>query len=230
MRNVASKKLGSNMSDVVVAEEAGAPMPSLGDRLRKRRKELRLTLQDVSGRTGLSIGFISQIERGKTYPSLISLTSICNALSVEVAEFFKPSRLDHTVVTRDSRRRAHGLNGLEAGSTVTYERLTASFPGHKLLGMISHEPPGFRYESMSHEGEELLYVLKGAITVEVDGEAVVLEAGDSAHFPSTMRHATFNHTTEVATLMNTCTMDVFGEEQKPDPLAIRFVVTRAADR
>ena len=48
---------------------------------------------------------------------------------------------------------------------------------------------------MTHEGEEMFYILDGAVTVEVDGKRTVLEAGNSVHFPSTLKHSIWNHTT-----------------------------------
>lgn len=203
-------------------------IPSLGERLRRRRKLLGLTLQQVASGTGLSVGFLSQIERGKAYPSLVSLGSICSVLSMEISDFFKET-LSVRSLQANTERMAFGL-AADPGAAVTYERLTSSFPGHKLLCMISYEPPGYRSEPTSHDGEEFYFVLAGAITVEVEGEVVVLEVGDSAHFPSILRHATWNHTLETATIMQTCTIDIFGEERRPDLNAARFVVTRAADR
>ena len=93
----------------------------------------------------------------------------------------------------------------------TYERLSSSFPGNVLRSVIIHEPPGYRSEPIAHEGEEIFFVLDGALTVEVDGERVVLEAGDSIHFQSTRVHSTWNHTIRPATILHTCTMDVFGD-------------------
>lgn len=200
----------------------------LGERLRARRKELKLTLQDVASQAGLSVGFISQIERGITVPSLVSLVSVCRVLQLDMGNIFQQPK-QTSAVTRKADRTVYGLGAI-TGSDVTYERLSASFPGNILRSTLIHEPPGFRSEPMSHEGEEIFFILRGALTLELDGEVTILEAGDSAHFPSTRTHVTWNHTNEVTTIFHTCTMDVFGDGEPSGDPDTSLVVTRAVHR
>lgn len=208
---------------------AGEPyIAPLGDRLRNRRKELKLTLQDVADAAGFSVGFISQIERGITVPSLVSLVSVCRVLKADIGTVVQQPKQD-APITRHDHRPIYGLGG-SAGTAVTYERLSASFPGNVLRSTIIHEPPGFRSEPMSHEGEEIFFIVDGALTLELDGEVMILEAGDTAHFPSTRTHATWNHTAEPTTVFHTCTMDVFGEGVPSGDPNTSLVVTRAANR
>ena len=82
----------------------------------------------------------------------------------------------------------------------------------------------------SHEGEEIFYIVEGELTLELDGERMILQAGDTAHFPSTRTHATWNHTTTTTTVFHTCTMDVFGEGEPSGDPDRSLVVTRAANR
>ncbi len=199
----------------------------LGERLRNRRKALKLTLQDVADRAGFSVGFISQIERGITVPSLVSLVAVCRALQVEISDFLKQPA--GNPVTRHDNRQVYGL-ARDGQSAVTYERLSASFPGNVLHSTLIHEPPGFRSEPMSHEGEEIFFIVKGELTLELDGERMILQAGDTVHFPSTRTHVTWNHTTEPTTIFHTCTMDVFGDgAEKGDPKT-SLAVNRAVHR
>ena len=206
----------------------GADIDPLGQRLRNRRKELKLTLQDVADAAGFSVGFISQIERGITVPSLVSLVSVCRVLKVEIGSFFRQPKGD-VPVTRHESRPIYGVAGLSA-KNVTYERLSASFPGNVLRSTIIHEPPGFRSEPMSHEGEEIFFIVDGELTLELDGETLILTAGDTAHFPSSRTHATWNHTDRPTTVFHTCTMDVFGDGEPSSDPNTSLVVTRAASR
>jgi len=66
----------------------------LVDCLRSRRKELNLTMQQVAERAGLSVGFISQIERGITTPSLSSLVAVSRVLGLHVSNFLAQPRVD----------------------------------------------------------------------------------------------------------------------------------------
>lgn len=196
-----------------MSQAAKIPAPhaeesSLGQRLRDRRLALDLTLKDVADRAGLSVGFISQIERDITTPSLTSLINVCRVLKSEVGDFLQQPRGDKPV-TRHHQRPLYSLGS----NAITYERLSASFPGNVLRSVIFHEPPGFRSEPMAHEGEEIFFILEGGLTIEIDGERTILETGDSIHFPSTRTHVTWNHTNQPTTVLHTCTMDVFGDGQ-----------------
>lgn len=189
-------------AEIAVADVAS----SLGTRLRLRRQELGLTLKEVADSAGLSVGFISQIERDITVPSLTSLINVCRVLKSAVGEFLTQPSGDKPV-TRHDQRPIYALGS----NAITYERLSASFPGNVLRSVIFHEPPGFRSEPMAHEGEEIFFILEGGLTIEIDGERTILDAGDSIHFPSTRTHVTWNHTDGPTTVLHTCTMDVFGE-------------------
>jgi transcriptional regulator with XRE-family HTH domain len=214
---------GKARDAIADGKEAASP---LGDRLRQRRKALKMTLQEVADEAGFSVGFISQIERGITIPSLTSLIAVCRTLKVEAGSFLNPP----TVATPFTRRELRPVYGLGGEGAISYERLSASFPGNVLRSTIIHEPPGHRSEPMSHEGEEIFFILQGALTLEIDGEPMVLEAGDSAHFPSVRTHTMWNHTREPTTILHTCTMDVFGDDAQAGSPLDSLAVTRAEER
>lgn len=198
----------------------------LGQRLRDRRLALDLTLKDVADRAGLSVGFISQIERGIATPSITSLINVARVLGANVTDFLAQPKVT-APMTRHAERPLYAVGS----NAVTYERLSTTFPGNVLRSLIIHEPPGFRSEPMAHEGEEIFFILEGALTIEIDGELTILEAGDSIHFPSTRTHTTWNHTTSDTTILHTCTMDVFGEEDSAaGPAGTSMAVRRNAGR
>ncbi len=184
----------------------GGQPETLGSRLRRRRRELGLTLQQVGDGAKLSVGFISQVERDLTSPSLSSLAAISRVLQAHISEFFAiPGGTSLT-----TRARTRGHYSLDERNT-DYERVTANFPGHVLNGVIVHDPPGYRSEPIRHEGEEFFFVLSGSITVELDGKATILNTGDSIHFRSNREHSTWNHTADPASVLVMVTMDIFGE-------------------
>jgi len=185
------------------------PENKLGERLRLRRKELKLSMKEVAISSGLSIGFISQVERGLTSPSLTSLTAIANFLRSDVTNFLSQPK-SKSSITRHQERDVYTINknGLQ------YERLSDSFPGHTLNSVIIHEMPGHRSESISHEGEEFFFILEGAITIYIDDVVNILEAGDSLHFDSSRSHSAWNHTNKVTTVLHVCTMNVFGDQDR----------------
>lgn len=184
--------------------------PDLGGALRARRKELDFTLQAVADAAGLSVGFISQVERGLTAPSLGSLASLADVLKTDIGSFLKqPSGASQT--TREQSRLAYSV----ADKAVSYERLSSTFPGSQLHSLIVNEAPGHRMEPISHRGEEMFYIIDGEITVEIEGDVEVLRKGDSIHFDSRRVHSIWNHGTQVASILWCGTMDVFGDAPAP---------------
>ena len=181
----------------------------IGAALRSRRKALKLTLRAVAEGAGLSVGFISQVERGLTAPSLSSLAGLSEVLGVPISDFLASPKPDPT------SRRTGRVSYCVPGAPVAYERLSTTFPGSVLHSVVVHEPPGHRSEPISHRGEEIFYVLAGEITVELEGRRTVLRKGDTIHFDSTRIHCTWNHGTETASILWTGTMDVFGEAPAP---------------
>lgn len=178
---------------------------ALGPRIRDRRHALGLTLNEVALASGLSVGFISQVERGITGPSLSSLLAISRALEVDISYFLSPPAPDGPATHHDQRV-AYGVGNAQR----RYERLSATFSGSSLSGLIIHEPPGRNDIRMAHEGEEMLYVLDGDLTVDLGGNHVILQPQDSIHFAGSTPHTWWNHTDRVTTMLWVGTFDVFG--------------------
>lgn len=195
------------------SEHSSEPEPDLlGQQLRSVRKDAGYTMQFVAENAGLSVGFISQVERGLTVPSLSSLRAIAQVLGKPITYFFEQPKSSSTP-TRENNR----INYRIGDGALSYERISASFAGSTIRSVIIHEAPGHRAEPVSHEGEELFYILTGEITAEIENERSILRQGDSIHFESQKVHSIWNHTCEAASLLWCGTMDVFGEESV-DPI------------
>jgi transcriptional regulator with XRE-family HTH domain len=181
---------------------------SLGARLRARRKAIGKTMQQVADEASLTIGFISQIERGISTPSLASLYNVAKALDASVDMFVsrKPERT-HSVVSHAGRRQTYKIDG----TSRFYEFLERGFPEAKLNACLSHVPPGHASEMMSHEGEDFVYLVAGEMLYEVDGVAYELKAGDTLHFDSRKPHRGTNIGAETAIELWVGTMRLFPE-------------------
>jgi transcriptional regulator with XRE-family HTH domain len=202
------------MDDLDGRAEASDQTNSLGDKLRKRRRELGLTLAEVATGAGLTAGFISQIERGITAPSLSSLVSVSQVLDMHVSNFLSQPGGDKAI-TRHDERAVYSVGD----NIMSYERLSSNFAGSQLRSVIVHEPPGYKAEPISHDGEEMIFILQGKLTVEIEGTDNILETGDSIHFQSTRVHSSWNHTDRKSTILWVGTMDVFGDgDSDPDPI------------
>src|SRR4051794_8266964 len=103
---------------------------NIGPAVRVRRKELGLTLKNLAERSGLSVAFISQVERGKTTPSIISLLQISDTLGVSVNYFVEATQEDKLI------RRGRDPEYIKVDSPIAYIRLSNAFPEQKLEPLI----------------------------------------------------------------------------------------------
>lgn len=178
-------------------------VPTLGGRIRRRRKQLAMTLQALCDKADLSPGYLSQVERGLATPSLGTLAQIADGLDVGVDHFVGEARPSDLLSRADTRARF----SIE-GSGMVYESLASPFPGAELSSYILHVPPGFASETVAHEGEEIVYVLDGEITQTLGGERFVLRAGDTLHYCGTTPHSWLNESAAPARILWTGTLSV----------------------
>ena len=177
-------------------EATGAPTPldsSVGLRLRALRKARDLSLQQLSNRLGVSIGHLSQVERGLSTASLKLLAGAADTFGVGLADLFpgtdaaSPNEAETgTIVVRQSERGRLGL--WQAG--ITKELLTAPRGASRLnLFMVRIEPGGTTgEEDYVHGGEEAGFVIEGALELHVEDRTWRLEPGDSFRFASDRPH------------------------------------------
>lgn len=162
----------------------------IGAKLAAARKARGLTLQELSQRCGLSTSFLSQVERGVSAPSIVSLYRICRALEIPVSYVLpEPSSRTSPV-----RRREEQFSVELSHSSVSYRYLSGAFPERSLEALINEFPPGYRHPLVSHEGEEFGYVLEGELVLVVGEEEYPLRAGDAFHFPANRPHSYFTAT------------------------------------
>lgn len=166
--------------------------PVVGARIRRAREDRDLTVRDLAAQSGLSIGLISQVERGITDPSLQTLRVIAKVLQTPLFDFFADTEQDDVAVVRaDSRMAIRSPHG-----GLTYSRLS---PGSGRLEVLEGvlEPGGCSSdEPWSHPSEECAVVTAGTLTVEVRGQSNRLGPGDSCYFDSRLPHRYLNDTDE----------------------------------
>jgi transcriptional regulator with XRE-family HTH domain len=200
-------------SERVTAEQAKADSdahPKVGALIRARRRQLHLTLETLGKTAEVSVGYLSQVERDHATPSLGTLAQIARALGVGL-DYFIGTPTAEAALTRQGERRRFSIDG----SSIVYERVGADFPGNVLSSFVMTVPPGYRSETVSHEGEEILYILDGAITQRLDDEEMIMSAGDSLHFRGNRPHSWSNHTNKAARLLWTGTLTLFRSTAQP---------------
>jgi transcriptional regulator with XRE-family HTH domain len=160
----------------------------VGARIRKLRHERKMSLHMLADRTSLSIGFISQIERGISSPSLSALTSLADALDVGLSMLFEPSHADGSQGEIVVRTAARGK--LTAWRSGIYKQLlTADTPARFTFFLMTMEPGATSgFELYAHQGEEAGLVIQGRLRLTVDKRTWTLSRGDSFHFASDRPH------------------------------------------
>jgi transcriptional regulator with XRE-family HTH domain len=175
------------------------PSPAeVGERLRERRKEMGISVRELARRVAVSPSLISQVENGKTSPSVGTLYAIVSEMDLSLDEVFSgsldPSRragngtrdaLPSPVVTEQERKE------ISLGSGVKWQRLTRSAdPNVDFLHVIY--APGSAScapdHLMRHVGKEYGFVISGRLEVTVGFDAYELGPGDSISFDSTEPH------------------------------------------
>ncbi|MCV0425542.1 MAG: XRE family transcriptional regulator [Roseibium sp.] len=163
--------------------EAEHETPNYGAVIRQRRKALGMTLDDVAKATNLTIGFLSQVERGISSPSLSSFMRIAGALQTSLEQLIKVPEPYSEYVSKDARQ-----TYVLGKSKRLYEKLGPGFPGALTYPCIIHRPPGHVSEHMQHEGEVFCYLLSGSLEYHLGNNVFILTPGDCIHHDTSKPH------------------------------------------
>ena len=183
---------------------------SVGERIRALRRAQGMTLLQMASQSGLSVGFLSQIERNLTGMTLSSLVNVAKALGVPVRDLMVPP----AQTAMDSHQGRRKIFSIE-DSCPHYERLSTVFPGSRMHAVKILVPVGYRSEFVSHAGEEFLYMLAGSLEYVVADEVYALGVGDSLHFDATRPHCFSNTGSSVVEVLWTGTLPLFEAERQP---------------
>ena len=178
-----------------MAARARDPVPDesgrmqLGVRIRHARLTLGLRLQDVAGQVGCSESLLSKIENDRALPSLTMLHRIAAALQTTVGKLCTTNDLSDSVVARAGERQVVTMDPLRKGTGTRLERLIPYDTAHLLQGNIHIiEEGGGGDGTVSHEGEEVGFVLEGHLELIVGGQTYALGPEDSFCFRSSLPH------------------------------------------
>ena len=164
------------------------------------RKHKKYTLKELADKIGRSVGFLSQVERGLSQPTVADLTAISETLDVPTTYFYnlpKPKQLPW--VTRpDERRTLYFANGIT--DILVSPKIRASFSMLESL-LDAGASSGDRH--MTDSSEQGGYVLEGQLTLwlDDDDEPVTLSAGDSFQFDSHTRCRYANQTEQLTRVL-----------------------------
>jgi transcriptional regulator with XRE-family HTH domain len=175
---------------------------AIGTRLRHARLMRGSRMKDVADAAGCSESLVSKIENNKLNPSLQVLNKLCSVLKIDLADLFNSQNEDYPVVTRAGQRSVIEVDPLRRGHGILMERVIPYAKGHLLQSNIHVVAPGgSSFGLISHEGEEVGYLIAGEIELFVGDKAYQLSAGDTFCFRSEVGHGYSNRSTAEARIL-----------------------------
>ncbi len=164
---------------------------NVGERVKAVREDRNLSLQDISQRTDLDVSLLEQIESGSLAPPLGIVIKLAKALDLKMGYFISGEedraytivrKNDRKVVSRyDSKKGEYYGYGYESLAPHKKNRHMEPF-------LVSLDPAETEEERSTHDGQEFIYVLEGAMEVRLGEEIHILEPGDSIYYDSTVPH------------------------------------------
>ena len=164
----------------------------LSQRIKQRRLDLGLSLEEVAGAAGQTRSWLSKVENFRITPSLPALARVAEAMRISLATLLdgldaKPQ----IVLTKKADRRS--IEREPQNSDITYHTLTNGRANRRMNPFVLDIPAGGgRNISRPHEGEEFLIVQRGKVTLEYGEETFHLDEGDTLYFDADTPHRLHN--------------------------------------
>ncbi len=177
----------------------------IGKRVRQLRIKNGLTLEELASRTELTKGFLSQLERNLTSPSISTLEDIVEVLGVSLADFFDEDEPDQMVFGEKDY-----FVDEQEHMTITYIVPNAQKNEMEPL-LLTLDVEGQSREVLPHEGEELGYVLQGKVALEnlTTKKVYTIKKGETFYIKGDFRHRIVNKGNSVAKVLWISTPPIF---------------------
>jgi len=159
-------------------------MLNLGEKLKRLRLASNLTQDELAARTELTKGYISQLERDLTSPSLATLSQILEVLGENLSDFFYEKQSERVVFTPNERTQStKSEKGFNINLLVPNSHNNEMEPV-----LIKLEPGAKTWEDRQHSGEEFGFLLKGEVTLYYGRLKYKISQGDCFYFKSDRKH------------------------------------------
>ncbi len=175
----------------------------IGRKLKELRLQNDLTLGDLASRSELTKGFLSQVERNLTTPSIATLEDILEALGTNLSEFFREEQEQQIVFTTQDFFE-------DEQEDYTIEWIIPNAQKNKMEPiLLTLHPHKKSHEMVSHQGEEFGYVLKGAVTLVRGSKKYKLKAQETFYLDGSQGHYLYNHGSSDAKILWITTPPMF---------------------
>lgn len=168
----------------------------MGEKIRELRGRNGWSQQELADRTELTKGFISQMERGRTAPSISTLQHIVECLGTNLSDFFYEEEIHQIVYTKETYLEKED----DSSNLITW--LAPGAQDTCLQPVLLRIEPGQSFlQDNPHEGEEFGYVLAGKIRLDYGAETYTVRAGDSFLFPANRKHRIGSDSAQVSIVL-----------------------------
>jgi len=157
---------------------------NIGEKIKRLRTLNNLTQDELAKRCDLTKGFISQIERNLTSPSIATLMDILEALGTDIRNFFNEKIEEKIVFTKDD---IYDLIDENLGYSISWLISNAQKNAMEPI-LITLQPNSKTKIDEPHEGEEFGYILKGRINLHLGKQLYKIKSGESFYFKSNKTH------------------------------------------
>jgi len=175
----------------------------ISNRIKEKRREKNITVQELATRANVSKGLISQIENSRTIPSLMVLIDIISALEIDLNDFFKDIRAkNESRPILLKRKSEYECFEKENAIGFHYQRIfTKSVTPSTVDIILLQLEPGAERPLVETEAFEYKYVITGDVEYQFNDEKVVLNEGDSVLFDGRIPHTPKNLGTQTALML-----------------------------
>lgn len=188
----------------------------IGKKLKQIRNSKGMTLKELGDAVGLSVGYLSQLERGKSSIAINQLEKIAECFGVNVRYFVSEDAQTESPVMKSYE---NDVLYIESELSIQY-RITSNIKDKKMLPKIDVLMPGFTTEGVHcHKGEEFIYILEGVLTFSLDDKTYSLYPGDTAHYSAVKVHSWENNTNKPVKVLVVSVPNPFMKDEtqsKPD--------------
>ena len=175
----------------------------IGNKIKQLRTRQGLTLEELASRSELTKGFLSQLERDLTSPSIDSLSDILEALGTNLSEFFQEDKNDQFVFRSEDFF-------VDERENCTVNWIVPNTQKNQMEPILIELPTsGESFEVEPHNGEEFGYVLDGSVILECDGERSVVCRGETFYLHGRTFHYLKNERKTTARILWVCTPPLF---------------------
>ena len=165
-------------------------LDTIGTSIRRIRKLNKRTLQQLANETNLSVGYLSNIERNVTSPTLTNLQKICEVLDTSLGDLIERNAQDRVIIKKEDRE-----SYIDNMEDMKIDIVDFGIDKVSFL-VVELEPASHtKEERWTHEFDEVGIVIDGQLTVMMENEEIDLNEGDAIYIKANTKHSFFNKST-----------------------------------